>query len=347
MNHGAKRHHRLPRRIVYVLLALIVIVVIGALIARHIYNEDLKPVSNNPSTKLVTINSGSSSGQIADLLASKHLIRSAWAFNLYIHSHELASGLQAGTYALSPSESTAEIARTLVKGKVSTDLVTILPGRRIDQVRADLINDGFSPQAVDKALKPSNYSDVQTLAYLPAGADLEGLLYPDSFAKTATTDPAQIIHESLEEMSQHLTPALQAAFAKEGLTTYQGIILASIIEQEVSTPADRAQAAQVFLTRLHSGATLGSDVTALYGAIKAGQPPSIKYDSPYNTLIHTGLPPTPISTVSNESLQAAAHPASTHWKYFVTGDNGKTYFSTTLQQHQADTKMYCHKLCGQ
>jgi UPF0755 protein len=116
--------------------------------------------------------------------------------------------------------------------------------------------------------------------------------------------------------------------------------------QEVNKPSDQAQAAQVFLYRLKHNSGLGSDVTTRYGAILAGRPPSLTYDSPYNTHIHQGLPPTPISTVSLSSLGAAAHPAGTNWQFFVTGDNGTTYFSTNLQDHQALTAKYCHKLCG-
>ncbi|HZL08189.1 MAG TPA: endolytic transglycosylase MltG, partial [Candidatus Dormibacteraeota bacterium] len=192
------------------------------------------------------------------------------------------------------------------------------------------------------------YSDLPALAYKPANVTtLEGLLWPDSFQKNSSTAPSFIIRESLVEMGQHLTPDVQAAFASEGLTTYQGLTLASIVEQEVNKPTDQTQVAQVFLSRLKANTTLGSDVTANYGAIEAGQPPNLRYDSPYNTLIHNGLPPSPISTVSLNALTAAAHPAATNWLYFVTGDNGTTYFSTNLQDHQTQTQQYCHKLCGQ
>jgi len=130
------------------------------------------------------------------------------------------------------------------------------------------------------------------------------------------------------------------------------MVLASILEKEVSNANDRAQAAQVFLTRLHNGTTLGSDVTAIYGAIAAGkttltQGAMLAYDSPYNTLQHPGLPPTPISSISVSSLNAAAHPANTNWLYFVSGDDGKTYFSTTLEEHNQQTAQYCHKLCSE
>jgi UPF0755 protein len=148
-------------------------------------------------------------------------------------------------------------------------------------------------------------------------------------------------------MGQHLTPALQSAFASEGLSTYQGIVLASIVQQEVNGVSDQAQAAQVFLSRLKMGMTLGSDQTAFYGSILAGQTSSVNFDSPYNTLIHTGLPPTPISNVNAQSLNAAAHPANTDWLYFVTGDNGTTYFEQTAAEHQADINQYCHVMCAQ
>jgi UPF0755 protein len=345
---AAKRPLRLPRRILISLLVLVLVVVIAAVAVRHLYFDRLKPVSADQTTQIFTVKEGASVRQIADQLQQNHLVRSAWALELYVHSKELGSRLQAGTYALSPSESTQQVVTTMTQGAVTTKLVTILPGRRIDQVRADLINNGFSPAAVDAALQPAQYQDVPALAFKPANVTtLEGLLWPDSFEKDASTDPSVIIRESLVETGQHLTPPIQAEFTAEGLTTYQGLVLTSIIDQEVSKPADQAQAAQVFLTRLKQNMPLGSDVTANYGAIAAGQSPNLSFDSPYNTLLHTGLPPTPISTVSASSLEAATHPANTNWLYFVTGDDGTTYFSTNLQDQQSNTTKYCHKLCSQ
>jgi len=335
------------RRLILLVAALIILILAGIVMARHAYDQGLKPVSDSQQSQVVTIESGSNTAQIAKLLASKRLIRSAWAFELYVHSKELGAKLQAGTYSFSPSEGTVSIIKTLSSGRVTTNLVTILPGRRLDQVRSDLINDGFSPASVDKALDPAQYANLPALAYKPAGASLEGLLYPDSFQRTADTDASVIIRESLVEMGTKLTPDLQAAFAAENLTTYQGLVLASIIENEVSRPTDRAQAAQVFMKRDRTGMMLGSDVTAFYGAILAGKAPSVTYDSPYNTRLHTGFPPTPISSVSDSSLQAAAHPAATDWLYFVAGDDGNTYFSTNLDDHNANVAKYCHKLCSQ
>ncbi len=344
---GRKHRNGIPKRIWLVLVILAALAFGGMIIARHIYNDGLLPVSSSQQTQIFTVPKGSSVKHIADQLQDLHLIRSSWAFQLYVQRQDLSDRLQAGTYALSPSQGIPEIVQTMTKGKVATRLVTILPGRRIDQVRADLINDGFAPADVDAALNPAQYTDLPALAYKPAEINtLEGLLWPDSYQRQPDTDPAVIIRESLVAMGEHLTTDVQAGFAAEGLTTYRGLILASIVIQEVNKPSDQAQAAQVFLSRLKSGSVLGSDVTARYGAIAAGRAPNLEYDSPYNTLIHNDLPPTPISTINSTSLEAVLHPAGTDWLYFVAGDDGTTYFSHTLQEHEALSQQHCHKLCG-
>ena len=330
-----------------IISVIVVILIIATILVRHQFNDDLRAVNNNPQAKIVKIANGLSVNQIADLLHSDKLIRSSWAFEWYVRTDEINSDLEAGTYALSANQTIPSIVSILTQGKVATKLVTIIPGQRIDQVESTLINDGFSPSSVNKALQPSQYEGLPAMSDKPAGVSLEGLLYPDSFQKTANTGPSVIIRESLVEMGQHLTPALQAAFAQEGLTMYQGITLASMVECEVSNPSDQTQVAQVFLKRLNLGMPLGSDVTAYYGSIINGLSPSVSYDSPYNTLLHTGLPPTPISNVNDQALNAVAPPATTDWLYFVTGDNGITYFSQTAQQQQTNTALYCHKLCSQ
>lgn len=309
------------------------------------YEQTLKPVNDAAPAQTISINEGASPRDIADLLHGQHIIRSAWTFEAYVRREAVGTDLQAGTYSLSGSQSVPGIVAQLTHGKVKAQLVTILPGQRLDQIEQSLIDDGFSKISVAAALQPAQYEGSAALVDKPVGNDLEGYLYPDSFERTSITKPSTIIQESIAEMQNHLTPGIRAAFASEGLNTYQGIILASVVEQEVNKPSDMAQAAQVFLKRLGMNMPLGSDVTAMYGSRLAGQGTSLSFDSPYNTLIHTGLPPTPISNVNAVALNAVAHPANTDWLYFVTGDNGTTYFSQTAQQQQQNTQLYCHKLC--
>lgn len=344
----APRRRHVLRRLLAVLLALLVVLAVGAFAVQRWYYVQLRPVDASMKKQYITIASGSSAATIAKQLSDAGLIRSTQAFSWYISVHNDRDKLQAGTYSFASSQSTSEIADTIATGKVATDLITILPGKRIDQIRQAFITAGFQPAAVDAALNASQYrADYPALADNPSGASLEGFLYPDSFQKTAATDPKQIIEESLTEMQQHLTADVRAGFARAGLTVYQGVTLASIVEQEVSTQDDRNQAAQVFLSRLQLGMPLGSDVTAFYGAAMAGATPSTDYDTPYNTLLHKGLPPGPISNINDSALNAVAHPATTDWLYFVTGDDGTTHFAKTLDEHNANVAKYCHKLCSQ
>lgn len=334
------------QRVIMLVGGLLVLLLLAIIGIWQFYLANLKPVSKYAQSKNITIDTGSTPTSIAGLLHDQGIIRNAWTFERYVQSKNVSEDLQAGTYSLSPSQSVQDIVGQLTHGKVTTKLVTILPGQRLDQVKQALINDGFSEADVTAALQPSQYEGNAALVDKPAGNSLEGYLYPDSFQRTNQTKASEIVQESIAGMQTRLTPSIRASFASEGLSTYQGIILASIVEQEVSKPGDRAQAAQVFLKRLSTGMMLGSDVTAMYGSRLAGQGTSLTYDTPYNTLIHTGLPPTPISNVSSSSLQAVAHPASTDWLYFVAGDDGTTHFSHTFEEHQALTQQYCHKLCG-
>lgn len=343
-----KRRHW-PRRILTVVIAGVIILVGATAIARQFYFHELGPANSaSQQAQLVTISEGESASTIAVKLQKDGLIRSAWAFELYVSSLQERGGLEAGTYSFSPNLSVQEIVAQLTHGKIAANLVTILPGQRLDQIEQAFENDGFSQAQVSAAFDdPTQYANESVMSIKPANAPLEGMLFPDSFQKDANTSLQQIVRESLQEMGKKLTPSIRQAFAAEGLTPYQGITLASIVEQEVSTQNDRTQVAQVFLSRLAQSIPLGSDVTADYGSIVAGQAPSITYDSPYNTLLHNGLPPTPIGSISQSTLAAVAYPAKTSWLYFVTGDNGTTYFSKTLAQHEAYTQEYCRKLCSQ
>lgn len=341
-----KRIRRWPKRVI-LLVALAIFLVIAVTVAvRQFYFANLRPVSDSPQTaQLITIESGSTVDEIAKQLEDAGIIRSAWAFRLYVSSKEVRNDLQAGTYSLDPSQSVPEIVAQLTRGKVATDLVTILPGQRLDQIRATLINDGFGEAEVDAALNPDNYKGHPALVDKPPGANLEGYLYPDSFQKTDATNAGSIVRQSLDQMEVHLTPDLREAFAEQGLSVYQAIIMASIVEQEAANQSDREQVAQVYLKRLRQDMRLEADPTAYYGARLDGQPLRVGYPSAYNTYLNDGLPPTPISNVSAGSLQAVAHPAGTEWLYFVAGDDGVTHFSKTLAEHEAATQKYCTKLC--
>jgi UPF0755 protein len=172
------------------------------------------------------------------------------------------------------------------------------------------------------------------------------MLYPDSFQKAANTPPTTIIRESLDEMEKHLTPDVVSGFAAQGLNTYQGMTMASIVYAESGDPASEPTVAQVFLLRLKQGSALGSDVTAFYAADLAGAGKTLGVDSPYNTRLNPGLPPGPIDSFTDIALQAVAHPSNTDYLYFVAGDNGVIHFSHTEAEHEQAVKQYCTKECS-
>jgi UPF0755 protein len=331
------------------------IVVVGLIIAslsvaawsvQQTYNNAIQPLAPGvQKTSIVTIKTGSSVHEIALDLSQKQIIKKSWAFEWYIRSRNVRDKLQAGSFSFKPSMSVPQIVDVITGGKVATDLFTILPAQRLDQVQASFVKAGYTQAAVDAAFMTDQYSTHPALTDKPKGASLEGYLYPESFQKTADTTPQTIIKASLDEMAKALSPEVRAGITKQGLTVHQGVILASIVEKEVSSTADRAKVVQVFLKRIKLNMQLGSDVTAYYGADVAGMAHSVLSDTVYNTRLHNGLPPGPIGNVSSSSLKAVASPAPTDYLFFVAGDDGVTYFSNTVKEHEALTAQHCQKLC--
>ena len=345
MTKTAKKSFHRPSKLIVSLVLLVALLIGGVWWVRSYYIHSLEPVSSSQTAVIVTIPTGATVNDIGGILQKAGLIRSSRVFSQYIRSQNVQDKLQAGTYSLRPSDGVKQITLILTGGNIVKNLFTILPGQRLDQIKSAMINAGFNADEVEKAFNPALYTSYPALADKPADASLEGYLYPDSYQKIAETKPQTIIGQSLEEMQKHLTTDVRDGFVAQGLTVQQGITLASVVEQEVSKPSDRPIVAQVFLKRLRSGMMLQSDVITKYGDIAAGQAFSLTFDTPYNVYLHAGLPPGPVSNVSEGSLQAVAHPANTDWLYFVSGDDGNTYFSNTLQDHEALVKQYCKKLC--
>ena len=325
------------KKVVLAAAVLLAILLAGsAFLVRKAYDSNLQPLSSSNQGIIVTIEPGSTPSQIAEDLKSKGLIKSDWALEWYVRNHNLRDKLKAGTYLFKPSQSVPEMVQQIADGKVATDLVTILPAKRLDQIRTALIKSGFTEQQVDAGLAPEQYESHPALTDKPKGASLEGYLYPESFQKDSKTSVSKIIEQSLDEMHRNLTPDIRQAFNKQGLTVHQGIVLASIVEKEVGNRQDKDKVAQVFFKRYRQDMLLQSDATNAYA----------KKDPAYDSYKHMGLPPGPISNVTEDSLKAVGFPAQTDWLYFVSGDDGVTHFSKTLEEHEALTEKYCKNLCS-
>ena len=310
------------------------------------YKTSLLPVSSqDTSRQRVKIVTGSSPGQIADLLEKKKLIRSAFAFDIYIRLSQTRSGLRAGTYSLSASQSTEAIVDHLASGKVDQFNITFLPGATLAQSRTQLVRAGFSETEVDAALSKSY--DHPLFKGKPADTDLEGYIYGETYNFDSNATVEQVLAKTFDEYYAAIkNNHLAEGFAKQNLTLYQGITLASIVQREVSSAADRKQVAQIFLKRLGIGMPLGSDVTYQYAAKKLGVSPSPNLDSPYNTRKYAGLPPGPIAAPGLSALQAVANPASGDYLYFLSGDDNITYYATTNEAHEINVRDHCKIKCA-
>lgn len=310
------------------------------------YNHELSAVKPNDSTKqLIKIESGSTPTGIADTLKNAGLIRNTSVFLWYSRIGGVQNKLQAGTYRLSPSETTPQIVNHLVNGSVDSFSITFLPGSTLAQNRKVLIDAGYSEKDVDTALSASYTSPL--FAGKPANADLEGYLYGETYSFNTDTSVETILERVFEQFYSVVEANdLEGKYAEQGLTLYQGITLASIIQREASTSgSDMPQIAEVFYNRRAANMPLGSDVTYQYIADKMGVPRDPNLDSPYNTRRYAGLPPGPISVPGEKALLATANPAIGDYMYFLSGDDGVTYFARTNAEHEANIKNHCQTKC--
>jgi len=318
------------------------------------YQVQLSPAdASNDSKVKIDIAPATTPKAIATLLKDKGVIRDEQAFLWYTRLDGSQNSLQAGSYRLSPSETTPEIVDHLVKGSVDTFTITFYPGatlvdnktkleNRID-VTSVLLKAGYSQVEITEALNKTY--DHELLKDKPAGADLEGYVFGETYQFNSGVTVENILTRTFDEFYKYVVQDnLVDAFKEQGLTLYQGITLASIIQRE-SGGDDKAQIAQVFFTRLSDNMPLGSDVTYQYIADKEGGPRDPNYNSPYNTRRYAGLPPGPIAVPGLTALRAVAKPAEGNYVYFLSGDDDVTYFARTLDEHEANIANHCKAKC--
>lgn len=332
------------RKIAAIIAGIALVVVLSAFVfVRQWYNYNLRPVSTEYSEQITVIESGSTTSEIAEQLESEGLVRNARVFDWYVNNLDTDKFLQAGTYKLSPSYSTQEIAEIILDGRVDTSLITIAPGRRLDQVAKSLVDQGFTPEEVQQALFGSYSHPI--FQDKPADTTLEGYVFPESYQITNSSTARSVVEHSLDTFYSLLTNDIMSGISSEGLNLYEAITLASIVQMETSDPETQKMVAGVFLNRLEVGLPLGADPTFRYASAIEGVEDQIDIDSPYNTRIYTGLPPGPIANFNISALEAVAMPTDSEYLYFVSGDDGNTYFAITFEEHQANVAKYCIDLC--
>lgn len=319
------------------LLAVIVTIII--------YVQALRPVDpGDSSVQTVEIVSGMMPSEIAHHLKESDIIRSQAAFDVHTRLVGVRNKLRAGVYEFTKQMSTQEVVESLVGGPVNEEFeITFLPGATLADSRQVLIAAGFDGAEVDNALSATY--DHPLLASKPSSADLEGYIFGETHRFTKGTSVQAVLERFFDDYYEIIErEGLIAKYRAQGLSLYEGITLASIIQRE-SGGDDKEQIAQIFLLRLDRGMELGSDVTYQYIADKEGKPRDVNYDSPYNTRRYPGLPPGPIASPGVGALTAVGSPASGDYLYFLSGDDDATYYARTLAEHEANIRNHCQQKC--
>ena len=258
-----------------------------------------------------------------------------------------------------------EYARQEAEMQAATFDFTILPGETISDIKKNLLNLDRNSGATTGDLLPNytieeineafaaeyNYS---FFAMIPEGSSLEGLLYPETMNFYSVCEVSDIIGAFLAETERIINENdLINRYSAHGLSLYEGITLASVVQKEAPGP-EMASVAGVFLNRLNYGMTLGSDVTVTYALdlqdpnreVYTDNSAALTIDSCYNTRIHGGLPCGPISNPGLTALLAVAEPNDTSYLYFLTGDDGMMYYSSTEYEHNQNIYSHCQSLCN-
>ena len=316
--------------------------------ARLLWYDGLltRPLDANGAEKNFTIAVGESVNSVAVNLEGAGIIRDAAAFRAYLIYSGLDTSIQAGEYRLSPAKSAIDIARDLQDATTTEVPFTVLPGWRIEEIAASLPTSGLSitpDEFLTAARTPSGDFD-----FLDGATSLEGFLYPDSyiFPRNITVD--EFTGDLVRNFALHLSPDLKNGVERQGLTVYQAVTLASIVEREALRDEEKPLIASVYINRLNIGMKLDADPTVQYAlgvdpvTGKWWKSPldlaDLQYDSYFNTYLYAGLPPTPIANPGLDSLNAVAFPAETTYYFFRAKCDGSGYhvFAETFDEHLAN-----------
>jgi UPF0755 protein len=313
-----------------------------------------EPTSAAVATVTIAVNKGENARSIGDKLQQAGVVRSGTWFRMLAEIEGVQNDLAAGSYVFQKGSDTEAVLQRIKVGILEPQiLVTIPEGLRIEQV-ADLLQKAgvFDAQQLLDAMTNGGFQG-DLLQDRPAGTSLQGYIFPDTYYFPKKTTADGVINEMLKALNDNFDPSLRAAAQAEGLSIYQVLTLASIVEREAQVAEERPIIASVYLNRLKQQMLLDADPTVQFAL--AQDPTSVaangwwkrdltlddlKLDSPYNTYVHTGLPPGPICNPGRAAIDAVVHPAQSSYLYFVAKGDGSHAFAATLAEHNANVQKY-------
>ena len=321
---------------VLAVVLLLVFVVGRALYGRAFGAPDYR--GNGRGSVVVQVRSGDSARDIGDALVAKHVVKSAKAFTKAAKSDSRSTRIQPGLYSLHLQMAAAKaLALLLDPGSRERGRVTLPEGIALATVVDRLVKD-TDLKRPDLMAALGNPSVLELPPY--AGKHVEGFLFPATYdiePGTGAVDALQLMTEKFAEVAAGLD--LEAGAQKLGLTPYDIVKIASLVEAETRLDADRGKVARVVLNRLAKGMPLQLDSTVNYVRAQKKARLSLQdigVESPYNTYRHKGLPPTPINSPGRKALAAALAPASGDWIYFIAIDKaGHSLFTSSYDEFKA------------
>lgn len=321
--------------------------------------QDLQePAGTGSAPVHFTVEPGETANMVAARLAASGLVTDPELFLHYARFYGLDSRLEAGDFTLSPQMTVPELAVSLTRAEARDVDLRFIEGWRFEEMAdylaevepALILPADFLTLARQPAmLETSRYA---FLASLPADVTLEGYLFPDTYRVPKDADAAYLVELMLDNFDRRVTPAMRQSYGAHGLSLREAVTLASIVEREAAVPDERPIIASVFYNRLAQGMRLEADPTVQYPLGYQSDlntwwksPLSLtdlQSSSPYNTYVHTGLPPGPIANPGLASLQAVAEPAETNYLFFVVDCTaavpGSHVFSVTYEEHLANAE---------
>ena len=306
---------------------------------RLFWHNGLLTAPSAGSGQFFTVSDGEPTFTVAQRLEQTGIIIDAEAFLDYLTYTGFDTSLQAGDYHFESNLSIIDVARAMQDATPLDVTFVVLPGWRMEEIAASLPTSGLSAapdEFLHSAREPLNYP------FLDEASTNEGFLLADAYILPRATDADALVEALVRNFANHLTSELESGFSNQGLTVYQAVILASIIERESIVTDEMPLIASVFLNRLNSGWKLESDPTVQYAIGTDGNwwpnPLSsldLDFDSLYNTYLYDGLPPAPIANPGLDALRAVANPAITDYFFFRARCDGSGLhnFSVTLEEH--------------
>lgn len=284
----------------------------------------------------VDIPQGTGINAIGRRLVEAGVVRNRLAFRLAVWQHARGRTLKAGEYRFAGPMRPGEVVDKLAAGAVYLRPITFPEGLTLAEMAAIYERQGLG-KADDFLAAARDPSAIRAID--PAAPDLEGYLFPETYALPRHATAADLVQQMVQRFLEVYDEPLRQAAAARGLSTREVVTLASLVEKETSLPAERPIVAAVYHNRLRIGMGLQCDPTVIYALQKLGQwngnltRQNLMVDSPYNTYRYRGLPPGPIAAPGRGSLEAAVNPSNDAYLYFVSRNDGSHVFATTLDEH--------------